>query len=166
MILWKTAPARHGTGPDGGPGALGKLYRFMPGPIAIHRGTNNQGRALAVVERGGDLSQNQRIGGKLKADPTSSQRFRRSLPIVNRDGDEGRAAGLLHRQVVRAGQRGRYVLRAGRLATPLHIGPGKFRRLRRPEIWLVQEHCARLLTSGNYQRRLIAVGGEDTAQRM
>ena len=61
---------------------------------------------------------------------------------------------------------GRHVRGPGRLAGPFDIGFGEGGRVRRAQEGVLRQQAARLLPGGDHQRRLVAIRGEDIAQRM
>jgi hypothetical protein len=87
-------------------------------------------------------------------------------PVVHRDRDEHRAARRQRREVGRARERVRDVLRSRRLVAPfdervrhLHgvaVGEQRLERHQRPG----------LLTRGDHERRLVGLGGEDRPHRV
>ena len=135
----------------------------IPRAVAIDAGPDHEHRALTAIEpRGEGVDE----GGIRKAEPADRSRRDQlavALPVVHRNRHERRPAGLLHRHVVGAGNRGRHVLAARRLAAPLHVGLRQRRRVGGREKRLVGQDRSRLLAGGDDERRAVAIGGEDVA---
>ena len=106
------------------------------------------------------------VAANLRAHPARRKRFAEAVPIVDRDRHEGRAARLLHRRVIGAGDRRRDILRPCRLAAPFDIRAREFRRLFRKQKRFERQDRAGLLARRDDQRRLVLVGGEDGPQGM
>ncbi len=145
---------------------LGKLHHLVPGIVAIDAGTDDERRARAAIETLGDGRDQIRIRMRRSADRPFHDRLGRAVPIVDGNRHEGRPAGRLHGDVIRARNGGGHVFAAGGLVAPLHVRFGQLRRLRGEEKRLVRKDRARLLPGGDDERRAVPVGGEDVAHRM
>src|SRR5436305_1055028 len=87
-------------------------------------------------------------------------------PVVDRNRDEGRPAGRLHRHVIGPRDRRWHVFGARGLDRELDIGPRKFRSALGIKERLQRQYAARLLARGNHHRGLVAMGSEDIAKRV
>ena len=166
MTLGEGTARRKRTGPDGGPGFLRHPHHQIDGLGAVDTGADDEGRALALRQRGHESPHCGRIGPKLAADLARLDRLRGTRPVVDRDRDERRPAGRLHRDVIGARDRRRHVLRPRRLDAEFHVGLRKFRRALGIEESLQRQDRAGLLAGDDHERRLVAIGGEDIAERM
>ncbi|MGY3617600.1 hypothetical protein ACVJGD_003796 [Bradyrhizobium sp. USDA 10063] len=166
MPFGERAARREWARPHQGLGFLRDLDHEIDGLRAVDGGADHEGRVLALGERRDQRLYRCRIGPDLAADLARLDRLGRPVPIVDRHRDEGRPAGRLHRDVIGARDRARHVLGPRRLDGPFHIRLREFGGTFGIEEWLQRQDRARLLACGDHQRRLVAVGVEDIAERV
>ena len=166
MPLWKRATGRKRTDPDRSLGFLRDLHHEIDSFGAVDAGADHEGRALAHRKRRSQRLHSLSIRPEFAADGSRFDRLRKAGPVVDRDRNEGRPAGRLHRYVIGARDRRRDVFRPRRLDAVFDIGPRKFRRALGIEKGLQRQDRARLLARGDHQRGLVAVRGVDIAERV
>ena len=140
-------------GPEGGRGGG---HVVASGPAAT----------VLAGERLRDLRDQSGIGRDVEREAARLHRRAAFAPIVGRHGDEGRPSRALHRDMRRARERPRNVLRARRLDAPFHVRLREARRLRRAEERQVGEQAARLLPRQHHDRRLVLISRKHVAERM
>ncbi|MFO1400476.1 MAG: hypothetical protein U1F30_04575 [Steroidobacteraceae bacterium] len=166
MPLGEGVARGEGRRPDRRLVALGERDDLLPGVIARDSGAGDDHRPGALRQRGGDACQRLGIALHLLADRARGEGLAGAVPVVDGDGDEGGPARRLHRHVVRPGDGRRHVLGPRRLAGPLHVGAREFSGPLRVQEGLVRQDRPGLLAGRDDQRRLVAVGGEQVAERV
>ena len=166
MTLRKAIARRHGADPDRGLLLLGERDGFIPGVIARHRGADDDHGPARFAQRGCRTRQQSGICRDVAADFARRKRRTGTIPVIHWNRDEGGTARRLHRDIVGSSDRRWNVRRARGFAAPFHIGFRQLRCLFGMEKGLERKYGARLLASGDHERRLILVGGEDAAERV
>ncbi len=166
MPFRKTRAMRKRTDPHRGLCLFRDANHQVDGLRAVDGGADHEGRPLAGRERCDQRLDRLGIGAQFAADGAGFQRLRRLGPVVDRHRDERRPARRLHRHVIGARDRGRHVLGPRRLDAVFDIGPRKFRSPLGIQKRLQRQDAAGLLARGDHQRRLVAKGVVDIAERI
>ncbi len=167
MVLGEHRASRHRCHPDRCFVHLRELLENRACILAANASARDDDRRAGLVHRIGRPRDQCRIGDRAAADLRRRNRRAGSVPVVDWHGDEHGAARCLHGHVVGAQDGERHVLGTGRFVR-VHLtkGCGNSRRPLGVEERVVGENAARLLACGDDQRRLVAKGGEDVAERM
>ncbi len=166
MPLREAAARRKRADPHRRSGLLRQPHHQVDRLCAIDAGADHEGRALARRKRFGQRLDRVAIGTGLAADAAGFDRLRRMIPVVDRHRDKGRPARRLHRHVIGARDRRRDIFGPRGLDREFDVRPRKFRGALGIEKRLQRQDAARLLAGGDHQRGLVAVRGEDIAERM
>lgn len=163
MVFRKAAAPRHRRDVHARPVPLGEAHDVVPCSRAIDGRADHERRAPRGVERVAEPRERVGIGPHDAADVAPRQPFGRLVPVVDRDRHEHGAARLLHRDAVRARDRGRHVLRPRRLDAPFHVRLRQLGGLRRAEERIERQNRARLLARGDDQRGAVLERGKQIA---
>ena len=166
MRFRKAASRRKRADPDGGAGLLGEPHHQLDGLRAIDGGADHKRRLLAGRERLCQAPDGVGIGAQFARDAACRDGLRRLGPVVDRHRDESRPARRLHRHIIGTRDRSRHVFGARRFDCEFDIRPRKFGCAFGKQKRLQRQDRARLLACGDHERRLVAIGRENIAERV
>jgi hypothetical protein len=125
MVLGEAAAPAHGGHIDARLVAFGQGLDGLEGLAAVHGRSDHEGRCARTLQRLAYAVQQAWVGSGLEADFAQRDGLAGHIPVIGGNGDEDRAARLLHGDVVGTRQGLGHVLGACGLAAPLHIGLGQ-----------------------------------------
>ena len=145
---------------------FGERDHLLPGRIARHGGTDDEHRAARGAEQRRRPLEHRGVTAYRGADLARRHGSAGAVPVIHRHRHERGAARRLHGHVEGTRHRRRHVLGPRRLAAPFHVRPRQVGGLFGVQERLERQDRARLLPGRDHERRLVAVRGEDAAERM
>jgi len=161
MVLGEAAAPAHGGYIDARLVAFGQGLDGLEGLAAVHGRSDHEGRCARTLQRLAYAVQQAWVGSGFEADFAQRDGLAGHIPVIGGNGDEDRAARLLHGDVVGARQGLGHVLGACGLAAPLHIGLGQLGGLVGVQEGVELQQRAGLLAGRDDHGRAVLEGRED-----
>ena len=166
VVLGKGLACGIGRGPHRAAGLFGEADRLLPAVRIGDAGAEHQRRSFGPVEQGRKPLDAGRRRNRAQRQLRQRGHLALAVPIVDRDRDVARPHRRRERGDEGANQRQRHVLGARRFDRVLDVRPREFRRALVVEERIERQDAARLLSGGDDDRRVVAEGGEQVAERM